>query len=85
MNVITTGNNLEVRVAASQELLNYPAKPISYRTGSLKTAKHSAIKDIEAGGEGYCFKIIKTYPSGNTDTIACGEFMNSRYYPRNNF
>ena len=86
MNIINNQNNLEVRIAMSSALLNTPeCRANSYRTGNLKTALHSAIKDIEAMGDDAAFKIVKTYETGSQDSIKCGEMVNGRYCPRNNF
>jgi hypothetical protein len=87
--VITQSNRFRVLVADKQENLRKPnVIATAYRCGNKETALHSAIKDIEAMGDGAVF-LIQVYRDNYGWTEApgtsCGEMKDGRYYPRANF
>ena len=75
-----------IRTAPSNKQLRTPlALQNAERTGSLKTAIHSAVRDIEAMGEGAAFLIEHYSDAYGWTTVHCGEVVDGRYVPRNNF
>ena len=85
--IVTKANKFRIRVAESQAELRTPQATVNaYYTGDERTAIQSAVKDIEALGEGACFLVEKWYSdSYGYDSYKSGEFKGGRYYPRQNF
>jgi hypothetical protein len=85
MIAITAERKFRIRVQSSKEALRTPeAIRQAYFTGNEKTALHSAIGDIKAMGDGACFLVEKEW-NGSYEGYKCGELIDGRYYPRNNF
>lgn len=91
--IITKEKTFRVRVASSKSELRTPiAIQNAYFTGCERNAIKSAVGDISAIGEGAAFLVEKWYvppgmewSGGYYTGYKSGEFLDGRYYPRNNF
>lgn len=84
--IIDNPTSFRIRIAMSVAEIRSPLViQNAYRTGNKVTAIHSAIKDIEALGEGAVFMVEHYTDRFGWQEVQCGEFKDGRYYPRNNF
>jgi hypothetical protein len=84
--IIDKTNCFRIRIAATVAEIRSPlVLQNAYRTGNKVTAIQSAIKDIEALGEGAAFMVEHYTDRFGWQEVQCGEFKDGRYYPRNNF
>ena len=94
MSTISATQTFRVRLAENKTDLR--SKPLAslnvYTSGAEQTAVKSAIEDLNAMDDGAAFIVEKwhvpagmQWADGYYQVYKCGEKIEGRYYPRNNF